>query len=77
MIGGLAAGGAALVGRALVNGRNQRSAARAAGLQPAEDLSHLPPVDWDELESWIAEELANQSKLRTAAGTERPPANSL
>lgn len=40
------------------------------------DLSHLPPVDWDELESWIAEELANQSKLRTAAGTERPPANS-
>lgn len=44
MIGGLAAGGAALVGRALVHGRNQRSAARAAGLLPAEDLSHLPPV---------------------------------
>lgn len=36
------------------------------------DLSHLPPVDWDELESWIAEELANQSKARTAAGTDRP-----
>jgi hypothetical protein len=44
LIGGLAAGGAALVGRALVHGRNQRSAARAAGLQPAEDLSHLPAV---------------------------------
>jgi hypothetical protein len=43
LIGGLAAGGAALVGRALVNGRNQRSAARAAGLHPVEDLSHLPP----------------------------------
>lgn len=40
------------------------------------DLSHLPPVDWDELESWIAEELANQSKLRTAAGTDRPSAES-
>ena len=42
MIGGLAAGGAALVGRALVNRRDQGSAARAAGLQPAQDLSHLP-----------------------------------
>ena len=42
LIGGLAAGGAALVGRALVHGRNQRSAARAAGLHPAEDLSHVP-----------------------------------
>jgi hypothetical protein len=44
LIGGLAAGGAALVGRALVHGRNQRKAARAAGLQPVEDLSHLPPT---------------------------------
>ena len=40
------------------------------------DLSHLPPVDWDELESWIAEELANQSKFRTAAGTDRSSAES-
>jgi hypothetical protein len=44
LIGGLAAGGAALVGRALVHGRNQRAAARAAGLQPTDDLSHLPPT---------------------------------
>jgi chorismate mutase len=30
------------------------------------DLSRLPPVDWDELETWIDEELANQSKHRAA-----------
>lgn len=40
------------------------------------DLSHLPPVDWDELESWIAEELAHQSKHGAPAGTDRPSPNS-
>ena len=30
------------------------------------DLSRLPPVDWDELESWIDEELAAQAKHRVA-----------
>jgi hypothetical protein len=42
LIGGLAAGGAALVGRALMHRRQQDSAARAAGLAPVRDLSHLP-----------------------------------
>lgn len=42
----------------------------ASCLRP--DLSHLPPVDWDELERWIAEALAAQDKPRTAAGTDRP-----
>ncbi len=32
----------------------------AARLRP--DLCHLPPVDWDELESWIEEELAAQAR---------------
>ena len=32
----------------------------AVRLRP--DLSHLPPVDWEELEQWIAEELAAQSR---------------
>ncbi|HUY92985.1 MAG TPA: chorismate mutase [Pirellulales bacterium] len=32
----------------------------ASCLRP--DLSHLPPVDWDELERWIAEALAAQDK---------------
>jgi chorismate mutase len=35
----------------------------ATRLRP--DLSRLPPVDWDELEKWIDNELANQE--RTAA----------
>ncbi len=30
------------------------------------DLSRLPPVDWDELESWIDEELATQANNRNA-----------
>lgn len=34
----------------------------AAGLRP--DLCNLPPVDWEELEAWIDEELAAQSKSR-------------
>jgi hypothetical protein len=42
LIGGLAAGATALVGRAFVRRQHQGSAARAAGLQPAADLSHLP-----------------------------------
>jgi len=28
------------------------------------DLSRLPPVDWDELENWIDEELATQAQHR-------------
>ena len=32
----------------------------AASLRP--DLTKLPPVDWDELESWIAEQLAATQK---------------
>lgn len=36
----------------------------AASLRP--DLSKLPPVDWDELEAWIEEELAAQAKGRRA-----------
>jgi chorismate mutase len=31
----------------------------AAALRP--DLCRLPPVDWDELEAWIENELANKS----------------
>jgi chorismate mutase len=34
----------------------------AAALRP--DLCHLPPVDWEELEAWIAEELAAQAAMR-------------
>lgn len=34
----------------------------AAKLRP--DLSDLPPVDWDELEGWIAEHLSNASPSR-------------
>jgi len=34
----------------------------ASVLRP--DLSRLPPVDWDELESWIDDELATQAKTR-------------
>ncbi|MEX0710998.1 MAG: chorismate mutase [Pirellulales bacterium] len=34
----------------------------AASLRP--DLCNLPPVDWEELEAWIDEELAAQSKSR-------------
>jgi chorismate mutase len=33
----------------------------AAALRP--DLMKLPPVDWDELESWIAEQLAAAKKI--------------
>jgi chorismate mutase len=36
----------------------------ATALRP--DLSRLPPVDWDELESWIDEELQNQAGQRKA-----------
>lgn len=36
----------------------------AARLRP--DLCRLPPVDWDELETWIEAELAAQQKLRAA-----------
>lgn len=32
----------------------------AVRLRP--DLSHLPPVDWEELEAWIQEQLANQGQ---------------
>lgn len=32
----------------------------AAKLRP--DLSKLPPVDWEELESWISEQVASQSR---------------
>ena len=32
---------------------------KAAALRP--DLSKLPPVDWDELEAWIEEQIAAQS----------------
>jgi hypothetical protein len=42
LIGGLAAGATALVSRAIVRRQQQDTAARAAGLQPAGDLSHLP-----------------------------------
>ncbi len=42
LIGGLAAGATALVSRAIVRRQHQGSAARAAGLHPAHDLSHLP-----------------------------------
>ncbi len=34
----------------------------AARLRP--DLSHLPPVDWEELETWIQAELASQQAPR-------------
>lgn len=34
----------------------------AAKLRP--DLCRLPPVDWEELETWIERELAAQEKLR-------------
>jgi chorismate mutase len=37
----------------------------AAVLRP--DLCRLPPVDWEELETWIADELAAQSKGRGKA----------
>jgi chorismate mutase len=36
----------------------------AARLRP--DLSRLPPVDWDELETWIEQELAAQEKCEAA-----------
>ncbi len=34
----------------------------AANLRP--DLSRLPPVDWDELEGWITEQIAESSRQR-------------
>ena len=53
----------------------------ASVLRP--DLSRLPPVDWDELENWIDEELAAQTNHRGVkrvavcekggAGTSRSP----
>lgn len=36
----------------------------AARLRP--DLSRLPPVNWDELEAWIEQELAAQAKCEAA-----------
>ena len=42
LIGGLAAGASFLVGRAVYRRSSQEAAARAAGLQPARDLQHLP-----------------------------------
>lgn len=36
----------------------------AARLRP--DLSRLPPVDWDELEAWIEQELAAQARCEAA-----------
>src|SRR5690606_25262085 len=39
---------------------------KAAALRP--DRSALPPVDWDELEAWIAEELACQERKQAARG---------
>jgi len=36
----------------------------AARLRP--DISRLPPVNWDELEAWIEQELANQQKCAEA-----------
>jgi chorismate mutase len=36
----------------------------AARLRP--DISRLPPVNWDELEAWIEQELANQQKCEAA-----------
>ena len=38
----------------------------ATSLRP--DLSRLPPVNWDELETWIAEELAAQAKAQASKG---------
>ncbi|MEX2560473.1 MAG: chorismate mutase [Pirellulales bacterium] len=40
----------------------------AASLRP--DLCNLPPVDWEELEAWIDEELAAQSKGRPPGPSE-------
>jgi hypothetical protein len=42
LIGGLAAGATVLAGRALYRRRSQVSAAHAAGLEPADDLTHVP-----------------------------------
>jgi chorismate mutase len=36
----------------------------AAKLRP--DLCRLPPVDWEELEAWIEQELAAQERLRAS-----------
>lgn len=37
------------------------------------DLSHLPPVDWEELERWIEEQLAVQGKARAAVSADHRP----
>jgi hypothetical protein len=42
LFGGFAAGAALLAGRALYRRANQDSAARASGLEPIEDLTHVP-----------------------------------
>lgn len=42
MIAAVAAGASALVSRAIMRRTSQSSAARASGLEPVEDLSHLP-----------------------------------
>jgi hypothetical protein len=42
LIGGFAAGATLLAGRALYRRRNQASAAHASGLEPADDLTHVP-----------------------------------
>src|SRR3954468_20865589 len=42
MIGGLAAGAAFLAGRVLFRRSHQESAARAAGMEPVADMTHVP-----------------------------------
>jgi chorismate mutase len=48
--------------RVLLHWNTAKPASGASVLRP--DLCRLPPVDWDELESWIDEELAVQGKHR-------------
>jgi hypothetical protein len=44
LLGGLVVGAGFLAGRALFRRQHQDAAAKAAGLEPVADLSHLPPV---------------------------------
>lgn len=45
----------------------------AAALRP--DLSKLPPVDWDELEAWIEDELRAQARLHPSSPSRATPSN--
>jgi len=45
----------------------------AANLRP--DLSELPPVDWEELERWIAEHLDQNARSAALPYPEVPPMN--